>query len=175
MIDKLKSLVPGLALGGIGGLILGFVLGIYFLPILIAPEGINHAEAARITQHAERNGEFRKDLRGSDFLHWGEGKIVLSSSHGQKFFTLVGELAPGPDYRLYLTPKYVETEEAFHKIKAESVQVGNIKAFTNFHIPVPASINTDLYPAALVWCETFEQFITAAQLEPNTGFKPILP
>ena len=45
---------------------------------------------------------------------------------------LDGEIAPGPDYRLYLTPSFVETEEGFLAIKAESWRIGAVKAFENF-------------------------------------------
>ena len=43
-----------------------------------------------------------------------------------------GNIAPGPDYRLYLTPKYVETVPEFQVIWAQPLQIGPTKAFENF-------------------------------------------
>ena len=53
---------------------------------------------------------------------------MVNDSH----IRLDGEIAPGPDYRLYLTPSFVETEEAFLAIKDKSVMVSPIKAYKNF-------------------------------------------
>ena len=77
---------------------------------------------------------------------------------------LDGKIAPGPDYRLYMTPYFVETEAAFRAIKDQSVQIAPIKAFENFAVDVPAGVDVSQYPALLIWCEAFGQFITAASL-----------
>jgi hypothetical protein len=41
----------------------------------------------------------------------------------------MGKLAPGPDYKLYLAPSFVEDEAGFEAIKAQSKQVGDVKTF----------------------------------------------
>lgn len=152
-------------LGGIAGGVIGFALGIYLLPILTAEKGISTEQVTQIIKHSERSGIFKRDLKDSDSFHWGVGNIALSTQNGQQFFTLDGELSPGPDYKLYLIPRYVETEVEFLAIKAQSIRVANVSVFENFHIPVPTNINTDAYPAVLIWCEAFGQFITAARLQ----------
>ena len=78
---------------------------------------------------------------------------------------LDGKVAPGPDYRLYLTPKYVETGPGFQMIKAQSLQIGPIKAFENFSLDLPDGVDVTNYRAVLIWCEAFGQFITAAELQ----------
>lgn len=157
--------IGGLGIGGVLGLIVGFMLGVYFLPILIEEEGASDTIAEQAVSEADRIGVFRRTLKDSDSAHWGEGQIALSTENGRKFLTLQGNLSPGPDYRLYLTPAFVETEQAFIAIKAQSVQVASIKAFHNFRVELPSHINADAYPAVLIWCERFSQFITAATLE----------
>lgn len=154
----------GLVVGVVGGGLLGFMLGVYLLPILIAEDGASKDTIMMAVEQAERKGTFRRDLVGSDLVHWGEGEISLSKTAGSSYLTLMGSVSPGPDYRLYLAPRFVETEAEFLAIKASSVQVSRVKAFTNFHIKVPDHINTDAYPAVIIWCEAFEQFITAATL-----------
>jgi hypothetical protein len=91
------------------GLMVGFMLGIYFLPILTAEKGLDEQTLAARQNSAERVGVFTRDLAGSDRFHWGEGQIMVNDSH----IWLDGEIAPGPDYRLYLTPSFVETKRRF--------------------------------------------------------------
>ena len=84
--------------------------------------------------------------------------------HREILFWLDGKIAPGPDYRLYLTPKYVETGAGFRNIKALSIQILPVKAFENFSLNLPDGVEATNYRAVLMWCEAFEQFIIAAEL-----------
>jgi hypothetical protein len=141
--------------------VLGFALGIYMLPILIAPEAPTESQIEEIANDIQFTGEFRKDLQGSDGFHWGEGKVSI----GSKAITLVGELAPGPDYKLYLSKEYLETEEEFSRLKASMVRVGDVKTFENFLVKVPHTIDPSQYNTVIIWCETFGEFITSAQYQ----------
>jgi len=138
---------------------IGFGLGIYALPILIAPPAPTQAEVASQAASAHYTGRFRRNLKGSDALHWGEGTVSINP----KAIVLEGELAPGPDYKLYLSPEFVETEADFNRLKSSMVRVGDVKTFKNFVVPVSESVNPSRYSAVIVWCETFSQFITAAK------------
>jgi hypothetical protein len=102
---------------------------------------------------------FTRDLDGSDFLHWGEGTVSLSATE----IVHQGRLAPGPDYRLYLVPDFVETEAQFEAIKADALQVGEIKSFDGFLVSLPDGVELVAYTTVLVWCEAFGEFITAAK------------
>lgn len=79
---------------------IGFALGVYALPILIAPAPPVAEELAAHSSTAQYRGTFRRDLKDSDALHWGEGVVSVGSAT----IGLVGNLAPGPDYKLYLSP-----------------------------------------------------------------------
>jgi len=137
---------------------IGFALGIYALPILIAPPG-PAPEAVSVTADAAAyTATFRRDLADSDALHWGEGTLYITADT----IAFQGELAPGPDYRLYLSPRFVETEADFQALQQSMVEVGHVRTFENFMVPVPEAIDPGEYSAAIVWCETFGQFITAA-------------
>ncbi|WP_318457666.1 DM13 domain-containing protein [Photobacterium leiognathi] len=141
--------------------VLGVALGIYLLPILTAPTAPAASEISNLSTQAQYSGEFQRDLAGSDFLHWGEGKVSLSPTT----ITLMGKLAPGPDYKLYLSPKFVETEAAFNQEKANMMLVGDVKTFNNFVVDVPQDIDITKYDTVIVWCESFGQFITAAKYQ----------
>ncbi|KDM93473.1 DM13 domain-containing protein [Photobacterium galatheae] len=141
--------------------VLGFVLGIYLLPILIAPPAPTEAEVIQISSQAQYSATFRKDLKDSDTFHWGEGQVSLTA----EFITFMGQLAPGPDYKLYVSPAFVETEADFQRLKNEMALVGDVKTFENFVVEVPQDIDLSGYNTVIVWCETFGEFITSAKYQ----------
>lgn len=140
-------------------LAIGFGLGVYALPILIAPTAPTQPEIAAQARAARYTGQFRRDLKDSDPLHWGQGTVSV----GPTSVVLEGELAPGPDYKLYLSPSFVETEADFRRLKPQMIRIGDVKTFRNFLVSVPESADIEAFNTVIVWCETFSQFITAAQ------------
>jgi hypothetical protein len=148
-----------LALSHVAALAVGFGLGIYALPILTAPPPPTAVELSAIAAAKPFVGTFRRDLKDSDVLHWGEGKVYVSANG----IALEGSVSPGPDYKLYLSPEFVETEADFKRLKARMVRVGDVKTFNNFIVPLPASVDPAKYTAVIIWCESFSEFITAAQ------------
>ncbi|WP_379553687.1 DM13 domain-containing protein [Qipengyuania sp. DGS5-3] len=148
-----------LAATHLGALALGFALGIYLLPVLTAQPAPDEAVLVAEAEAAEFNAELTRDLRGSDRLHWGEGTISISPD------TIVhqGELAPGPDYKVYLTKDFVEHEDEFEPVKSQSALIGDVKSFDGFLLDVPAGVDVSEYTTVVVWCETFGEFITAAK------------
>lgn len=140
-------------------LFVGFAAGIYALPLLIAPPAPDAQAVASAVQGAGFTGHFRRDLKDSDALHWGEGTVSV----GAQRIALQGRLAPGPDYKLYLSPAFVETEADFARLKPQMRRVGDVKTFENFIVELPPGVEPERYNTVIVWCETFSQFITAAQ------------
>ena len=154
-----KKLLGFLAFTHIATLALGFALGIYVLPILTAPPAPSDSEIRISVSRAVYTGEFIPELKGSDALHWGEGKLSVSLDQ----IALMGQLAPGPDYQLYLSPQWVETEAEFMQLKASMVHVGAVKTFDHFIVPIAPNTDLKAFNTVVVWCETFSEFITAAQ------------
>lgn len=140
-------------------LAIGFAAGIYTLPLLIAPPAPDAQAVAGAAQGASFTGTFRRDLQDSDALHWGEGTVSV----GPQRIVLQGRLAPGPDYKLYLSPEFVETEADFARLKPQMQRVGDVKTFQNFIVDLPPGAEPQRFNTVIVWCETFNQFITAAQ------------
>ena len=143
----------------LGAVALGFALGVYFLPILIAPPSPDATQVGSHASQAAYKGQFVRALKDSDAFHWGEGTVSVTRTA----IGLAGELAPGPDYKLYLSPEFVETKADFERLKGSMVRVGDVKTFKNFLVPVPESIDPGRYSAVIIWCETFGKFITAAK------------
>lgn len=138
---------------------IGFALGVYLLPILIAPPAPQESEVTAVMAAAMYNGVFRRDLEDSDAFHWGEGTVSIS----REAVSLQGRLAPGPDYKLYLSPEFVETEADFERLKSTMLRVGDVRTFENFVVELPPGTDPALYNTVIVWCESFGQFITAAR------------
>lgn len=137
----------------------GFGLGVYFLPILTAPDSPDAAMLEQQAQSAQFTATFTRDLGGSDFLHWGEGTVSITDNQ----IIHEGRLAPGPDYKLYLVPEFVEDEAEFLAVKADALQIGDIKTFEGFLVDIPQDVDVTEYTTVLVWCEAFSEFITAAE------------
>lgn len=140
-------------------LALGVALGIYLLPILTAPPAPSAADVRSAASGALYTAEFRRDLKGSDALHWGEGRLSI----GPDRVALMGRIAPGPAYKLYFVPAFVETEADFLRVKPQSLAVADIKTFENFIVPLPPGTPLERYTGVVIWCETFSQFITAGK------------
>lgn len=142
-------------------LAVGFGLGVYLLPILTAPKSLEISKIDNLQKEALYKTEFIKDLRGSDLLHWGEAEVTISN----QIITVKGSIAPGPDYKLYLTNEFVEHEDEFLDIKNEAKYIAEVKTFKNFVIDLPSNIDINNYNTVVIWCERFEEFITAAKYQ----------
>ena len=139
----------------------GFGLGVYFLPILTAPKSV---EISIITEYENRSSfqtEFVRDLKGSDTFHWGEAKVTISDNN----ITVNGSIAPGPDYKLYLTNEFIQHEDEFLSIKKKAQYIAEVKSFKNFVVEVPSNIDVNNYNTVVIWCESFNEFITAAKYQ----------
>ncbi len=141
---------------------IGFGLGVYLLPILTAPPSPDAAKLEEMSEGALYTATLTRDLPGSDFLHWGEGEISV----GPDAIVHTGKLAPGPDYKLYLVPSFVDDEATFEAVKDQSVVVGDVKTFGGFALTVPDGIDVEAYTTVVVWCEAFSEFITSAEYRP---------
>ena len=141
--------------------VLGFMIGIYALPILTAPSAPTEAAIQEVSSEATYTAQFRRDLKDSDALHWGEGTVSV----GPEYITFMGRLSPGLDYKLYLSPEFVETEADFNRLKSTMVRVGDVKTFENFVVEVPPDIDPSKFTSVIVWCEAFGEFITSAKYQ----------
>jgi hypothetical protein len=153
----MKKLLLLLSHGLVG--FIGFAAGIYSLPILIAPDAPTDNAVISTQSSQLYSGEFKRDLTDSDALHWGQGQLSVSPTA----ISLLGKLSPGPNFTLYLSPRFIDTEADFNAEKSSMIAVGDIKTFNNFIVNVPANINVSNYNTVIVWCDSFGEFISAAQ------------
>ncbi|NNC47334.1 MAG: DM13 domain-containing protein [Sphingomonas sp.] len=140
-------------------LAVGFAAGVYYLPILTAENAPDAIVLEQEAAAATYSAALRRDLPGSDGLHWGEGKISVSEST----ISHQGKLAPGPDYFVYLTSELVEDEEEFLAIKHQAQLIGPVKSFDGFLLDIPKGVDIERFTTVVIWCESFNEFITAGQ------------
>ncbi len=117
-----------------------------------------------------KSGRFNPAANDSDLLHRGRGNFKIVRFQSTNWVVLEDnfKVTNGPNYKLYLINRRddIETENAFLAIKAGSHFVGNIQQFEGYQsFPIPAHVDLNTVKSALIWCETFSQFITSGKLQ----------
>ncbi|MBN5232545.1 DM13 domain-containing protein [Serratia marcescens] len=146
-------------------LVAGTGLGIYILPILTAQEDISLNEINEVQKKAKYKGEFSRNQKGSDVFHWAEGELYVTDNE----IAFNGEVAPGPDYKIYLTKEQAVDKNSFLEIKKEAVMIGELKNFGNFRKNIPNSVNVNDFTTVQIWCERFSKFIGSAKYRHDFG------
>lgn len=130
---------------------------------------MSETELAELTSSAQAQTEVHSQLRrvtfvryleGSDAFHWGDGTIYISEER----IWLDSSIAPGPDYRLYLTKGQYTTRDGFLAAKSDALQIAPLKAYENFSVLVPDAVDIADYDAVIIWCEAFSACITSASI-----------
>ncbi|WP_047426640.1 DM13 domain-containing protein [Acinetobacter sp. neg1] len=139
--------------------VIGVGLGVYLLPILTAQENATLSEITNVQKQAKYEGKFVPNQQGSDPLHWVEGELFVTDNE----IAFKGKVAPGPDYKIYLTKKQAVDKNSFLEMKKEAVLIGELKNFGNFKKNIPESVNVNDFTTVQIWCERFSQFIGSAK------------
>ena len=139
----------------------GFSMGIYTLPLMVAPPSLSMLELATAAQSAKYQVQIPDELDGSDLLHYGKGEFYISESK----IVFKGKLAPGPDYQLYLSKQFVENESQFNEHKDSMLNISEVKRFDGFISVVPNDVDINQFNSVIIWCEAFGEFITAAKFK----------
>ncbi len=139
-------------------LLIGFSIGIHLFPILTATQSPNVHLLQQAASNPRYQASFKQKVLGSDILNWGEGEFSITHDS----IVMIGKLPPGSDYRLYLVPSPVTNKKEFLAVKQQSAHLQAIDSFDGFIIDIPDTINVEDYTGIVIWCEQFNQFITAA-------------
>lgn len=84
---------------------------------MITKTGFASASIGAFSSSASYRVKFVGDLPGSDELRLGDEAIKVNAERVCRNIKVV----PGSDYRLYLTPKYVENRPGFSTIEEQSL------------------------------------------------------
>lgn len=144
-------------------LAMGFAGGVYTLPILTAPGPRTRRPCGPSQPRRSTQGVWPAISKAATCFTGGRRDPGLARPYRP-----YRAPRPGPDYKLYLAPRFVDTKEAFLLIKDRSVRVGDVKTFNGFIVEVPAGIDVRDYNTVVIWCEAFDQFISAAEYQPSS-------
>ena len=139
----------------------GFIAGVYSLPILTEQPAPDIAVLKQHQGRSQFSASFKPDLKGSDRFHYGDGMVYLTNDA----ISMQGTLSPGPDYQLYLSRNFIDNEADFLAQKGTMQRVSGVRSFNGFKLVVPQGIDVSDYNTVVIWCESFEEFITAAQYQ----------
>lgn len=139
----------------------GFIAGVYSLPILTEQPAPDIAVLKQHQSRSQFSATFKPDLKGSDRFHYGDGMVYLTNDA----ISMQGTLSPGPDYQLYLSRNFIDNEADFLAQKGTMQRVAGVRSFNGFKLVVPQGIDVSDYNTVVIWCESFEEFITAAQYQ----------
>jgi hypothetical protein len=127
-------------------LAIGIRIGLYALPLLNEPAPPDESALRTTRTDPLHKRRFQRNLKGSDLLHWGDGEVRILKDR----IAHEGRIAPGPDYKLYLAPHFVDTRTAFLDIKHLSRRIGAIKTFSGFIVEVPVNVDVSDYTTVVV-------------------------
>jgi hypothetical protein len=150
-------------LGSVVGTGFGVALGFFLFPYVFPPP-----PAAETLTEADRTkliaiGNFIQ-VDPSDPIHRGEGKVNVYDS--VVFLEPDFEVAPGPDYHVYLVP-IANVRNAEQVEKAMYVDLGRLRAFKGSQrYAIPAGVDLKNYPSVVIWCQRFSVLISPADLTP---------
>ena len=102
----------------------------------------------------------------SDTVHWGKGGVAIyeQDNRVEIFLQEDFEVGPGPNYWVYLSNDAgIVTRQAFRD--ATTFEIAKLKSFSGSQVyRVPESVDFSGLKSVAVWCKTFGQLITSADL-----------
>lgn len=163
----MKRTFLGIIIGGIGGTLLGFAIGVFVYPFWflndVASEKLVH-DNARIEL---AKGKFIH-VNPSDPVHWGKGGVTLyRGGDGRSIVHLEDDfqVGPGPAFHLYLVD-HAKVRSAAEFKTAEKIDLGRIRAFRGSQIySVPTLADITAFKSAVIWCKEFGVLISPARLD----------
>ncbi|MDI9335875.1 MAG: DM13 domain-containing protein [Gammaproteobacteria bacterium] len=164
---------------------LGLLLGILLAILLIGFVSLHFSKPQLRTEKEEAvltalqnpstftkmlSGEFDPKAIGSDDLHRGSGKVYWVEKDDSRYlvFDEDFQVTRGPDYKVYLVPDHnIHHKELFKNIKNQATRLGNVSQFSGKQVfTIPETYHKPEKLGVVIWCETFKQFISYANLQP---------
>jgi len=162
----MKRILLSLFSGGIGGIAIGFALGIFIYPYWFLNDVADEKLNANVEQTTLSTGTFIQ-ANPDDPVHWGKGKLRLSRD-GQSNITVFlekdFEVGPGPRFHVYLVDN--DNIRSAGDFKAAKVfDLGRLRAFKGSQVyQIPANTDISSYGSVVIWCKEFGVLISPATL-----------
>ncbi|WP_423062746.1 DM13 domain-containing protein [Candidiatus Paracoxiella cheracis] len=145
------------------GFIIGVALTVIFYPFLFPPPQVNEQIVNMASKMIVAKGSFI----GFDRVHYGKGNVTIykDGSKYEVFLNKNFEVGPGPAFHIYLSESAnITTKRAFQT--AKNYDLGMLKSFSGSQVyQVPSDIDFSKIKSVVVWCVSFRQLISSANLK----------
>lgn len=162
----MKRTIIGLLVGGIGGIALGFAVGIFIYPFWFLNDVATEKLANRDQKTVIANGTFIH-ADPSDRVHYGKGSVTLyRNADGSTvvFLNKDFEVGPGPAFHVYLADAAEILSEADFEAAGKR-DLGRLRAFRGSQVyPVDQDIVVADYQSVVIWCKEFGALISPAAI-----------
>lgn len=159
---SLIGLMIACLLGFLAGLSVMFIIYPFIFPPPVLNEQLSHAE----TKKKIATGTFIHP-NPKDRVHYGKGTVSIYKSKNQYeiFLNKDFKVGPGPAFHVFLSDaKNIKTNAAFNNSK--KYDLGVLKSFQGSQVYlVPSAVNLSEIHSVVVWCVSFSQLITSANLK----------
>ena len=156
----------GFLVGGLLGLAVGFLIGIFAFPYIFPPPEAQESLSRDETGALVAKGEFIH-ADPNDPVHYGKGAVSVYPNTvflGEDF-----EVGPGPDFHVYLVPK-ANIRSSSDVTDTMYVDLGRLRAFKGSqNYAIPAGVDLKNYPSVVIWCQQFSVLISPADLTFEQG------
>ena len=156
----------GFLVGGLLGLAVGFLIGIFAFPYIFPPPEAQETLSRDETGALVAKGEFIH-ADPNDPVHYGKGAVSVYPNTvflGEDF-----EVGPGPDFHVYLVPK-ADIRSSSDVTDTMYVDLGRLRAFKGSqNYAIPAGVDLKNYPSVVIWCQQFSVLISPADLTLEQG------
>lgn len=156
----IRSVIMGV-LGFLAGLIVMLIIYPFIFPPPVLNEKISHVK----TKTKIATGVFIHP-NPRDFIHYGKGSVSIykSKNHYEIFLGKDFKVGPGPAFHIFLSDaKNIRTNATFQNSK--KYDLGMLKSFQGSQVyAIPSHVNMSEIRSVVVWCVSFSQLITSANL-----------
>ena len=164
----MKRILLGIALGGFGGALFGFALGIFIYPFWFLQDRAMERLSDAATRTEVASGPF-VHVNRADPIHWGKGDVsILTAPLDGAVVQLHDnfEVGPGPRFHVYLVDR-ADVRSGDDFLASKTVDLGRLRAFAGSQIySVPGDAPIADFKSVVVWCKEFGVLISPATLRP---------
>lgn len=155
------------------GVFVGFVAGgggmLVAFPFLFPPAEVNETFQVAMAEDVRlaATGAFAEDAPGQDAAHWGKGTLKVYDMPGDKVALEIQpdfEVGPGPNFWIYLNTVPQVVDIPSFQADEGRVKVAKLKSFTGSQVYELDRADYDAAESVTIWCESFSQYITSADL-----------
>lgn len=164
-----KKTIIHLFIAGLLGFLVGLAAMLIAYPFIFPPPILNEKLVNAETKTLVATGYFIHP-NPKDFIHYGQGSVSVYKDKHQYEIILNKDfkVGPGPAFHVFLSDaNNIKTNAAFKNSK--NYDLGSLKSFQGSQIySIPRHIDLSTIRSVVIWCVSFSQLITSAELKKTT-------